>query len=97
MKILYSVLLGLLYVITVQADPIEVYSVPKHSTVGSTVSNPDRRRVAGSALILQHDGVINEPSIPSNAIATPQSNLPDNKISNTVDIKEDVGTHFIVK
>lgn len=37
--------------------------------------NPDRRRIAGAALIMKSMGLINDPSIPSNVI-TKQTMLP---------------------
>lgn len=59
------------------------------------VPNPDRTRVAGSALILKADKVIDESSIPSNTISKLEVITPKNKIidgtNNIVDtiIKKD--------
>lgn len=43
-------------------------------------ANPDRTRVAGSALILKADKTIDDVSIPSNTISTPVVVAPKNKI-----------------
>jgi hypothetical protein len=45
---------------------------------GFNKANPDRRRVAGSAMILKTDGSISEKSIPS--IDEPTVELPSNRI-----------------
>lgn len=47
---------------------------------GFNKANPDRRRVAGSALILESDGTINEPSIPADAINKTDVSPPQNAI-----------------
>ena len=43
-------------------------------------ANPDQIRVAGSALILKSDKVIDVESIPSNAISGPEVVAPKNRI-----------------
>jgi hypothetical protein len=58
-------------------------------------ANPDRTRVAGSALILKSDKVIDEPSIPSNAISKSEAVAPANKVAPTNKIVE--GTAHIIE
>jgi hypothetical protein len=73
-----------------------VYAAPVGSSLVITNNShypvTDRTRVAGAALILQHEGEISEPSIPSNAITDPTTNSAINKITTGtpefVDIKK---------
>jgi hypothetical protein len=50
------------------------------STGGTTSANPERRRVAGAALIMEAEGLINEPSIPMNTIKPTAASVPQNTI-----------------
>jgi hypothetical protein len=59
-----------------KADHV-VIAVDPVTTAGA---NPDRRRVAGAALIMESDGTINEPSIPFNAIKPTSASVPQNTI-----------------
>jgi hypothetical protein len=59
---------------------------------GFNNANPDRRRVAGSALILESDGTINEPSIPNNAINKTDVSPPQNAIFKGTDPVEPIAT-----
>jgi hypothetical protein len=61
-----------------KADHV-VITVDPVTTAGA---NPDRRRVAGAALIMESDGTINEPSIPFNAIKPTSASVPQNTIVN---------------
>jgi|694.fasta_scaffold11334_15 hypothetical protein len=65
------------------AQPVVV--TPKTAAAATVVNestmtnNPDRRRVAGSAMILKTDGVIDDATIPK--IETPESDVPSNVIN----------------
>ena len=50
-------------------------------TSGAEFANPDRRRVAGSALILKSMHEIDDPTIPSNAIVKVTYMPPENTIA----------------
>ena len=54
---------------------------PALVATGGFGTNPDWRRVAGSALILKSLHYINEPSIPSNSIVGDVDQYPDNMIT----------------
>jgi hypothetical protein len=56
------------------------FIAPALTVTGGFGANPDRRRVAGSALLLQSMHMINEPSIPSNSIIPIYSSLYQNRI-----------------
>ena len=75
-----------------QADHTPVLSTvvvtPDLITTGS--ANPDRRRVAGSALILKSEGKIDDASIPANAINQPDASVPENKIFDGKQVTTDV-------
>jgi hypothetical protein len=69
----------------------------KGQKIETSNANPDRRRVAGAALILQHDGTITEPSIPSNTIIDPVTNSATNKIITGTPDFVDITTAPIIK
>lgn len=62
-----------------RADQVVIVVDPV-TTGGNTGANPDRRRVAASALIMESEGLINEPSIPFNAIKPTSASVPQNTI-----------------
>lgn len=57
-----------------------VTAVDLVTTGAVTSANPDRRRVAAAALIMESEGTINEPSIPMNAIKPTPASVPENTI-----------------
>lgn len=91
--LLYTALMSISFLtipcqaVTAPGIPV-VVTTPDLITTGS--ANPDRRRVAGSALILKAEGKIDEASIPANAINQPDASVPENKIFDGKQVTTDV-------